>query len=723
MLRFMRNKILIPTLVIAALATFFSFKYSGKNGDTEKKNKLVIETIYKALQNGHFSPRAVNDSFSSKVYHELLGRLDYDKRFFTQKDISELSKYEFEIDDQIKTGSLEFFDKINELYHKRIDETEGFYSEILEKPFNYSKKEEYVAAEEGSEYPKNDRELKERWRQYLKYRSLAQYVDLKKNQEERIADKDTSLKEVKTDVELEAEAREKITKSIEYYYKRVKKLDDEKMFTVYANTITNTQDPHTDYFPPEDKERFDEMMSGSFFGIGARLMDKEGKITVTDIIAGSPCWKQGDLEAGDEIIKVAQGAEEPEDIQGYEIEDAVKIIRGPKGSEVRLTVKKANGASQVIPIIRGEVQIEETFARSAIINSDDNKIGYIYLPSFYADFYKSGGRRCAEDVAIEIMKLKNAKVDGIILDLRYNGGGSLNDVVNMSGLFIDEGPVVQVKSSHSSPVTLEDRQPGTLYDGPLAIMINQHSASASEIMAAAMQDYKRAVIVGSNTFGKGTVQKVISLDEYLKLTDKVAAKSNDESIGNLKLTIQKFYRINGGSTQLKGVKPDIELPDPYMLVERGEGRNESALEWDEIKPAKYDTYNNAVDVQKLAELSKARTSKDEVFSLMVENAERIKAEEKDKSHSLVEAEYVKEIQEAKDISEKMEEFQERPSKFTIVNPKEDMAKINLDSTTIAKNDEWIKNLKKDIYVAETVNIINDMTRMSVNVNNMGMNTK
>lgn len=722
MLRFMRNKILIPTLVIAALAAFFSFNYSGNDTDADKRNKLIVETIYKALENNHFEPQDVNDSFSNRVYHRLLERMDYDKRFFTQKDIEVLSAHQYTIDDEIKSGSLAFFNKFKELYNKRVDETESYYKEILDKPFDFSTNEEYVAASEGSAYPANDKELKERWRKYLKYRTLAQYADLKNDQEKRVAEKDTSLKEVKTEAELEADARDKVRKSMDYYYKRVDKLDDEKIFTVYVNTITNSHDPHTDYFPPEDKERFDEMMSGSFFGIGARLMDKEGKITVTDIIAGSPCWKQGDLEAGDEIIKVAQGAEEPVDIQGYDINDAVKIIRGPKGSEVRLTVKKANGAKQVIPIIRGEVQIEETFARSAIINSGDTKVGYIYLPSFYADFYNANGRRSGEDVAFEVMKLKNAGVDGIILDLRYNGGGSLNDVVNMGGLFIDEGPIVQVKSSHSSPMTLEDKQSGALYDGPLAIMINQQSASASEILAAALQDYKRAVIVGSNTFGKGTVQKVVSLDQYLKVTDKLAAKSNDEPIGNLKLTIQKFYRINGGSTQLKGVKPDIVLADPYMDIEMGERRDDAALKWDEIPAVPYKIYDKPVDVKALAALSIARTADNPTFNLIKENAQRIKNEEDDKSHSLNEQKHVQEIQEAKNISERMEELQDKTSSFTIVNPKEDMPKINLDSSTIAKNDEWLKTLKKDVYVAETVNIIEDMARMNVNVN-MGMNTK
>ena len=312
-------------------------------------------------------------------------------------------------------------------------------------------------------------------------------------------------------------------------------------------------------------------------------------------------------------------------------------------------------------------------------------------------------------------------MDGIILDLRYNGGGSLNDVVNMSGLFIDEGPVVQVKSSHSSPAMLEDRQPGTLYDGPMAIMINQGSASASEILAAAMQDYKRAVIVGSRSFGKGTVQKVISLDEYLKFSDKIAARSSDEPIGSLKLTIQKFYRINGGSTQLKGVTPDISLPDPYMLIDVGERKDKAALKWDEIAPAKYDIVANPVDVDYLASLSKARVSKNESFALMMQNAERVKKQENDKTYSLNEVKHNEEIKEANDISEKMKKLEESYTKLKIVNPKEDMGKINMDSSTIAQNNEWIKNLQKDIYLAETVNIINDMMHMDMNVK-MGINT-
>ncbi len=716
MWKFMKNKILIPLVIVAGLAAFFSFRYAVDEEVDSSRSKLIIQMISNALEQNHFAAKDINDSFSQKVYNRFLERMDYDKRFLTQEDIDALSKYEFRLDDEINNGTTEFYTDFIKIYNKGIDKSEEYCKEILEKSFNFSKKGTYTASNEDLAYPKNEKERKARWHDYLKYRTLAKYVDLKDNQEKRVADKDTSLKEIKSEKELEIEARESISKSMDYFFKRVRKLDSEDKLTLYINSITNTQDPHTDYLPPQDKERFDEMMSGSFFGIGARLQDKEGRITIVEVIAGSPCWKQGDLKAGDEIIKVAQGSEEPVDIQGYDINDAVKIIRGPKDTEVRLTVKKVSGAIQEIPIIRGKVLIEETFARSAIINSEvGSKIGYIYLPDFYADFNNSSGRRCAEDVAIEVMKLKRAKVDGIILDLRYNGGGSLNDVISMAGLFIDEGPIVQVRTSHSAPATLKDRQAGTLYDGPLAIMINHSSASASEIMAAAMQDYKRAIIVGTTSFGKGTVQKILSLDDYMRFVDKLAAKNNKEPLGSLKLTIQKFYRANGGSTQLRGVTPDIIFPDPYEHLDMGERKDKAALAWDEIPAADYKIASNPVPARKLAELSYERINNNETFKLIKDNALRIKEQDQNKTYSLNEDDYRERIKEGNDIADRLKELEEESVKLSIVNPKEDLPKVNLDSNTTSKNEKWLEALSKDIYLAETVNILNDMQKLDMNV--------
>lgn len=726
MLRFMRNKILIPLLILGALATFFSFSYGGDDSNADTRKELVLKSVMKAINEAHFSPLKVDDSLSNRIYTKILTDLDYEKKFFTQQDIDVLKKYQYSIDDQINDGSIEFFEKLNEIFSKRIDNAEGYYKELLNQPFDFTKKEEVNLDGEDIPYSANETALKEHWRKYLKYRVLAKYVDLKDDQAKVKENKDSVNAKMKTDAELELEARNAIRKNQDFYFKRLRKLKDEDRFSLYINSIANSEDPHTDYLPPADKKRFDEAMSGTFFGIGAQLKDEDGKIKIASIIAGSPCWKQGELKAGDEIVKVAQGAAEPVDVQGYEIEDAVKLIRGEKGTEVRLTVKKVNGATQVIPITRGEVLLEDVFAKSAIIKTDNGPVGYIYLPEFYSDFQHIDGRRCAEDVAIEVMKLKNEGVTGIILDLRYNGGGSLSDVVDMTGQFIDQGPVVQVKSSQSTASTLSDPQKGTLYDGPMVVMVNQSSASASEIMAAALQDYKRAVIVGAPTFGKGTVQKLLSLDDMNRfsgatLADNLKGKST-EPIGSIKLTVQKFYRVNGGSTQLKGVTPDIVLSDPYKYIEMGERRDKAALPWDEIPAANYATVKNPVNIAPLLEQSNKRTANNPTFKLIEENALRLKKQQDDNVYSLNEKDYRKEVEEANVTSEKMEELQKKATLLNIANPKEDVARINMDSTTIAKNDVWLKNLKKDIYLAETVNILNDLSKQSMKVN-MGTGMK
>lgn len=726
MLAFMKNKILIPVMILGALAAFLSFRYAFAGGEKNQKT-ITLETVMATLSRGHFAPRKIDDSFSVAVFNKTLSSFDYRKNFFTQQDINALSKYKYRIDDEINTGSVEFFDVIDTIFRKRIDQTEGYYKEILKTPFTFTDNDSVQLNGDDLNYAADEAALKKRWEEYLKYLTLSKYVDLKKAQEpskdkEDKSDEDEGGeakkdKKPKTDDELEADARQSVMKGQDYFFKRLRKLDDEDRFAIFINAITNTEDPHTDFLPPEDKARFDEGMSGSFYGIGAQLQEDEGNVKVVSVIPGSPCWKQGELKVNDVIQKVAQGNAEPVDVEGRDLDDVVKMIRGNKGTTVKLTVKKVDGSVRVIPIVRGEVLREEVFAKSAVIEDKGNKTGYIYLPEFYADFNKISGRRCAEDIAIEVQKLKNAGVNGIILDLRNNGGGSLQDVVDMAGLFIDEGPVVQVKTNAGAPEKLYDRAKGTLYDGPLAIMINQGSASASEIMAAAMQDYKRAVIVGSTSFGKGTVQRLISLDEMLRYSnDATAHNSNGELIipndglGSLKITVQKFYRINGGSTQLRGVTPDIILPDPYQDIAMGERRDKAALKWDEIPAVNYKTVPNPVNVAQLSALSTARVNSNGTFNLIKTNAKKLKEKEDNNFYQLNEKRYRKELDEATAISKKMEELEKKATPLTITNPKEDLAKINMDSTNVSKNSDWLKNIKKDIYIAETVNIINDMNK-------------
>jgi carboxyl-terminal processing protease len=726
MLRFMKNKILIPLLVLSALAAFFSFRYAADGGTPDDKRKLAIKTVLKAIQQNHFSPREMNDSFSVTAYNKILNGLDYDKRILTQEDIKSFKKYELILEENDGENVVSFFDDFNVIYKQRLKDAERYCNNALKMPFSFSTDETINLNGEKVPFAKDTNELQSRWNTYMKYRVLAKYVDLKDDQKKRIEKKDTTLKVVMSDNQLDSVARVAIKKNMDYYFKRMNKLKDDDRFTFFVNSIAGTHDPHTDYFPPVDKALFDEQMSGTFFGIGAQLQNDDGKVKVVSIVPGSPCWKQGELKAGDVILKVAQGAAEPVDVQNYDIDDVVKIIRGPKGTEVRLTVKQVSGATKIIPIIRGVVEREETFAKSAIINNNGSKIGYIYLPEFYADFQNYNGRRCSEDVAIEVAKLKNEGVNGIILDLRGNGGGSLTDVVNMGGLFIDKGPMVQVKTNGNNAAQLDDPQSGVLYDGPLAIMVNTGSASASEILAAAMQDYKRAVIVGSPTYGKGTVQKVISLDEYRTWLESVAAgkriASSGDTIGSLKLTIQKFYRINGGSTQLKGVTPDVMLPDAYEHMDLGERRDKAAMKWDEIPAVKYNVVSNPVNTQELAARSKKRVDANPSFGLIKESANRIKKLEEENIVSLNETKYRKEVEEANAVGKKLEEVEKKITPLSISNPQVDIAKINLDSNSVKKNDEWIKALKKDMYLSETVNVINDLMKMDTKVN-MGTGMK
>ena len=741
MLKFMKNKILIPLLILSALAAFFSFKYvhAGVRSSQERR-KLVIETVMKTIENGHYSPRPVDDTFSTRVYHRMMSAFDGEKLYFTQQDVNKLKTFEFSIDDQIKVGSTEFFDSFDAIFMRRVDATENFYKEILKTPFTFNSDEVLNLTPEKNEYAADDKALSNKWRMYLKYRVLAKYIDLKADQEKKKDNKDSvkakgeleSQAKPKTDAELEAQAREDILKSNQRYFKRLHKTKDDDLFTFYVNALTEAEDPHTAYFPPVQKSAFDEQMSGSFVGIGARLNQPDNdKTTVASIITGSPSWKEGELKAGDEIQKVAQGDKEPVDISGFEIEEVVKLIRGPKGTEVRLTVKNADGAIKVIPIIRGVVEIEDVFAKSAIIQSKNGPIGFISLPEFYADFNHTSGRSCATDVAEEVKKLKAAGVTGIILDLRYNGGGSLGDVVEMGSIFLGKGPVVQVKSGHASPTILRSRTYDTaLYSGPLAVMVNQSSASASEILAAVLQDYRRAVIVGATTYGKGTVQKMVTLDDMVDpltrlnmLNDTVGGQGG--SIGALKLTMEKFYRVNGGSTQLKGVTPDIDMPDQfdgYDDEELGERHNKSALAWDEIPAAGYKQTNSIGNIRELSSMSESRINANPTFKLISENAKIIKKKRDDNKVSLNEKEYKKEQEEINATSKKLEELQKNAVTLEMVNAPADLQRINSDTAYVAKNKDWLKMLSKDIYIAETVNIINDMKKSTIKMN-MGTGMK
>lgn len=726
MLKFMKNKVLIPGLILFGLAVFFSFRYIGGDGNgavnPSEEEQTILQTTMALIEKGHFSPRPLNDSFSQVVFDKTINSLDFEKKFFTDKDYQNLrNKYRNDIDDEIKNNSLAFFDAVNELFVKRVAEASKLYPKILKYPFSFNKADSIQMDPDKMSFVANESALKDRWVKYLKYRVLSKYVDLKKAEDNKA--KDSAGYKPKGFDSLEKEARASIDKIQKRYFERLQDLTDNDRFSMFMNSITLAEDPHTDYFPPEQKKRFDEMMSGSFFGIGAALQQTEdGTIRISEIITGSPAWKGGKLKAKDVILKVGQGDEAPVEVEGMDLEDVVKIIRGPNGTVVKLTVKHNDGTLEIIPITRGKVELEYLFARSAIIENQGKRIGYIYLPEFYADFNGVSNRRSATDVKKEVEKLKAENVDGIILDLRNNGGGSLADVVDMAGLFVGSGPVVQVMSGghHIRPLENDDGAP--VYTGPFAIMVNGNSASASEIMAAAMQDYKRAVIIGSRTYGKGTVQQLISLDQFVNqsLKEQIIqalnkAKGGDadyQGIGSLKLTIQKFYRINGGSTQLKGVTPDIILPNAYQNLDQGERSEISALPWDKIPALNYNLWSNIPPYAYLKTESNRRVAKSPAFTLIKETAAKLKYHQDHNFVPLSLKGYKQEQAESEAMNKKLAALDSIGNGIKVVNLKSDLAEVDVDTASIEKNKVWLKALRKDVYLNEAANVINDWLSQS-----------
>lgn len=687
------------SLFLIAPMLFVAFGFYLKTQD--EGEDILMKAVNASLQGAHYDPAIINDEFSEKAFKLYLKNLDANKRLLSKSDVKQLDKFEKEIDDEIKNGTYNLFNASLKLVNKQTTLTEQFFEDILAQPFDFNINEE-VDFDEEIPYAKNDKELKDRWRKYLKYSVLTKLYTDQLAQEKAEEKSDTVFTPKPFDT-LEYNARKSVLKTHRDYYSRLKRLERKDRLSMYINSITGVYDPHTNYFPPADKENFDIQMSGQLEGIGAQLQEKDGYIKITNIIPGGPSSLQGDLQANDLILKVKQEGGEAVNIVDWRIDDAVKIIRGKKGTKVTLTVRKPDGAEQDITITRDVVILEETYAKSLLLNDKDNvKTGYIYLPSFYADFRNPRGRFSWKDVKAEVEKLKTAGVKGIILDLRSNGGGSLDDVVKMGGLFIDEGPIVQVKEKGRKPQVLADRYAGAEWDGALVIMINEFSASASEIMAAAMQDYGRAVIVGSSSsHGKGTVQRFLNLNQTIR-------NKNIPDLGSIKLTIQKFYRINGDATQLKGVSSDILLPDNYMYIKTGEKEQDYPMAWDQIESASYDSKSYQVK-KSVFETSNARVQSNETFKLIEENARRWEKQRESRKYPLSIAKYALQEEKQKAEGEKFEILNKLEiSGFEVSNIPSDLEKIKTEESRMKINKDWIKSINKDPYVYESLQIIEDL---------------
>jgi carboxyl-terminal processing protease len=694
----MKRHYKIILVVVALSIGLWSFIPKVKKVDPGK-DKLLVELLTYVIEKGHYHPAEINDNFSKGVYKEYLEALDPAKRFFLQSDIDEFAKYEYQIDDQINNKDVSFFNLTYDRLMKRMDESKNFYKDILNKPFDYSVDESYDTEYKDLPFAKNEAELREKWRKQIKFSTLSSFVMKQKDEEEKVK-KDPKYTP-KSDEKLETETRENSLKNYNDFFSSIKDLDREDWFSVYLNAISTRFDPHTSYFPPNEKERFDVSMSGKLEGIGARLQKKNDYTEITELISGGPAWRGKELEAGDIILKVAQGSDEPVEVVGMRLDDVVKKIKGPKGTEVRLTVKKIDGTTKIITIIRDEVEIEETYAKSSIIEKDGGKYGIIYLPKFYIDFEDKNSRDAGKDVALEIEKLKKEGVQGIIMDVRDNGGGSLKTVVDIAGLFIEQGPIVQIKSAAGKKEVLYDRDPKAEWNGPLVVMVNEFSASASEILAAALQDYKRAVIIGSKqTYGKGTVQNVIDLNQFVRGSDF-------GDLGALKTTTQKFYRINGGSTQLEGVTSDVFMPDVYSYLKMGERDIDNAMPWDKIDAADYKVVNSAnLDAAILK--SKQRVAANPQLNLIDENAKWRDQRNKMSVYSLQIDKYKDEVKRLEAESKKYKVLDDYDSKIPFSAIPSDKLLMNNDESFKEKRTRWFEDLAKDVYVEEAIHVLEDL---------------
>ncbi len=704
---FIMSKKVIPVILVLVGASFFIASSSwGKSENENPKLRYtkILRNVGFLLEQGHVSPKKIDDKFSLEVFNGFLKELDGDKSIFLKTDIDSLSVYSKSIDDEIRGAEIKSFFAIQDKYILRQNEVIGFYKSLLEKPFNFTKPGILVTDIDKLEYPSNAAERKERWYNRIKYMVLDKYV-LSLNEREKNKGKEKF--ELKSDATLEKEAREAIGKQLDRVFttKKTRETNDEN-FSTFINTITTTMDPHTTYFPPVDLRTFNESMKGSFFGIGAVLKEEEGKIKIGPMQTGMPAQKSGEVQEGDEIMKVAQGDEPPVDVTGYGVQDAVKIIRGEKkGSEVRLTLRKIDGSIKVVSLIRDKINLDETFVKSVVIEGE-HKIGYIYLPEFYANFEDPNGARSAEDMAREVEKLKAENVDGIVLDLRGNGGGSLYDVVQIVGLFIKDGPVTQVKGRGDKPNVLPDKDKTIQYDGPLTVLVDETSASASEIFAAAIQDYGRGIVIGStSSFGKGTVQRNIPLNPENE--SNLFGKSDTEDLGTVKLTLQKFYRINGGATQLKGVIPDVIIPDRLEFIKFREKDNENALKWDEIAKVPYTPWVSNFSMNAVIADANKSISNNPVFQKIKTNVDWL-ASNVDKDYSLNIEAFKKDQQKLRSVYQSIDSLYKLDKPLKVENLQADLPNVKKTIENTNRNTDFIKRVSRDIYIDESVKILNNM---------------
>ena len=695
-------------LFFAPLMTLM-FCFNSPQNDEEKMQTIMI-SVKNTLSYLHYSPKPINDAYSVDVFDKYLEMMDPAKKFLLQSDVDEFTKHKTKLDDYLNRGDISFFNLTVDRLNARTKEVEKLSQDILSKPINFDENEELILEPKLKTYPKNQEELRNEWKKFIKYNILQEIETLnakeqtqkeKKDSVNKFKLKDTIKLQILTPQQKQAKATDEVKDLLTSMFKRYDKRKKMDWFSVYMNAYTEVFDPHTNYFSPQDKEDFDVSFKGKVIGIGATIQESKGKIKIGTLVVGAPAWKSKQISEGDEILKVkSKKDEEPINVTGMLVDEAVRFIRGEKGTEVVLTLRKKDGSIKEVKMIREEVAIEDTFARSIIVNSPNGKkYGFINLPGFNADFEDAKGRNASDDIKAELIKLKAQNVEGIILDLRNNGGGSLTEVVDIMGLFMKNGPVVQVKDGNGKIQVLKNKQNDPIWTGPLVIMQNELSASASEILAGAMQDYGRAVIVGSpQSFGKGTVQTFVELNRFLNTSD---------DFGALKLTIQKFYRVNGKSTQLKGVDSDIPMKGIFTYEEIGERYDNYALPWDQVSTSGFAPLNT-LNMSNLVNNSAKRLTQNKNYQLLLESAQWKEKLDKEEKVTLNLKEFESLMKARKEQIEKFKSLIKFNNGLNFTLHADEAKRGKTDEVFAKKSENWLKNLKRDIYLQETVNIISEM---------------
>ena len=675
-----------------------------------KYQKQLI-TLKRVIEREHYNPRAVDDQFSSDLFDRFIERLDEDKLYFTADDIKQLSVFRLQLDDELKGQQWNFLDKVLPLYKSRLKKSDSTISSLLQKPFDFNQAENLALFKDSIQFAITDQQLKKKWQKWLKYEILLELNEI------------CYAKKIdaKSCLQFEGEAREKVKSTNARNIKKMLEHPsgyENNIVTIYCDLLATSFDPHTQYMPPTEKETFESNLNteGYYFGLSVTENEK-GQIELAGLMPGSPAWNSGELNQGDVLLELKWEGKAAIDLNGARPEEVSEILDNSNQGRMEFTARKRDGVIKKVWLAKEKIRNDDNSVKGFVLKGT-SKLGYIYLPGFYTDFSQSFPSSCANDVAKEVVKLKKENIQGLILDLRYNGGGSLQEALDMAGIFIDEGPLTLIKEKSGKILSLKDMNRGTIYDGPLLLLVNGQSASASELLAAVLQDYNRAIIAGGNTFGKGTAQVIFPVDTSRSGPGSVVTDQNPE-YGFVKVTISKFYRVSGTTTQHQGVKPDILMPDILDELDIRESTAYHSLTADEVKKNPYYKPLSLLPIASLKKNSETRLQGNATFGEIKKFA-HVLQQERNVQEVLIPLRWNDYYQKANyhpATNSEMEKLQHTATNYVPENTLFDKDKLKNDDYLKELNKQWLKRVTGDIYIQEAFNILNDYITLIANKTN------